>query len=83
MGVNNYQQKKTPVFFKDNSLVHAVLAVMNRIIVKAYLHSIFTNDLKRKFEISENVHNCRPSHFKVIGTSTVIKWISRVKRHNS
>ena len=24
---------------------------------------MFTNDLKRKQNFSENVHNCRPSHF--------------------
>ena len=38
---------------------------MNRLIVKAYFNSIFTNDLKRKeFFFLKNVHNCRLSHFK-------------------
>ena len=39
-------------------------AVVNRFIVEAYLNSIFTNDLKRKENFSENVHNCGLGHFK-------------------
>ena len=39
-------------------------AVVSRFIVKAELNSISTNDLKRKYYFSENVHNCRLSHFK-------------------
>ena len=40
---------------------------MNRFIVKAYLNSVFTNDLKRSvfFFFSESVHNYSFSHFNI------------------
>ena len=41
------------------------LGVVNRFIVKAKLNSIYTNDYKRKYFFSENVHNCRLSHFNI------------------
>ena len=39
-------------------------AVLNIFIVKTYLNSIFTNDLKRNFFFSKNVHSYRSSLFK-------------------
>ena len=39
-------------------------AVMIRFIVKVLLNSIFANILIKNIFL-ENVHNCRPSHFKL------------------
>ena len=39
-------------------------AVLDIFIVKKYLNSIFTNDLKRKYFFSKNVHSYRLSLFK-------------------
>ena len=39
-------------------------ATVNRFIVKTYLNSAFTNDLKRKEFFSKNVNSCRLSLFK-------------------
>ena len=39
-------------------------ATVNRFIVKTYLNSAFTNDLKRKENFSKNVNSCRLSLFK-------------------
>ena len=38
-------------------------AIVNRFMVKTYLNSAFTNDLKRKYFFSKNVHSCRLSLF--------------------
>ena len=38
-------------------------AELNMLIVKTYLNSIFTNDLKTKEKFSKNVHSYRPSLF--------------------
>ena len=38
-------------------------AVLNMLIMKTYLNSIFTKDLKRKDNFSKNVHCYRPSLF--------------------
>ena len=46
-------------------------AVENRFIVKSYLNSTFTNDLKRFFFFVENVHSYRLSHFKGISYDIV------------
>ena len=40
-------------------------AIVNRFIVKTVLNSAFTNDLKRKENLSKNVHSCRLSLFKM------------------
>ena len=54
-----------------------ISAVLNMLIVKTKLNSIFTNDLKRKENFSKNVHSYRPSLFKkeykVLGAWTVIQ----------
>ena len=39
-------------------------AIVNRFIVKTYLNSAFTNDLKRKYFFLKNVHSSRLSLFK-------------------
>ena len=41
-------------------------AIVNRFIVKTYLNSAFTNDLKRKENFSKNVHSCRLSLFNKV-----------------
>ena len=40
------------------------LAIVNRFIVKTFLNSAFTNDIKRKDFFFKNVHSCRLSLFK-------------------
>ena len=46
-------------------------AVLNIFIVKTLLNSIFTNDLKRKYFFSKNVHSYRPSLFNMVTKHTV------------
>ena len=45
---NNYQHEKNTPVLQDNSLSVQFSAIVNIYIVKAYLDSTFTNDLKRK-----------------------------------
>ena len=40
-------------------------AVLNIFIVKTKLNSTFTNDLKRKYNFSKNVHSYRVCTFKI------------------
>ena len=46
--INNYTQEKNGCFYKIIHFSMQFLAVLNIFIVKTYLNSIFTNDLKRK-----------------------------------
>ena len=41
-------------------------AVLNIFIVKTWLNSTFTNDLKRKHFFSKNVHSYRVCSFKIL-----------------
>ena len=43
---NNYQQEKTHLFNKRIHFSVQFSAIVNRLIVKTYLNSTFTNDLK-------------------------------------
>ena len=57
---NNYQQEKTQLFYKIIHFSMQSSAVVNRFIVKTYLNSAFTNDVKRKknrkmFKVSDLV----------------------------
>ena len=61
---NNYHQEKNTPVLKDNSLSVQFSAIVNRFIVKTYLNSTFTNDLKENKKNSKNVHSCRLSLFK-------------------
>ena len=45
---NNYQHEKTHLFYKIIHFSVQFSAIVNIYIVKAYLDSTFTNDLKRK-----------------------------------
>ena len=60
---NNYQQEEKYLFFKIIHFSMQFSAIVSRFIVKTYLNSAFTNDLKRKENFSKNVHSCRLSLF--------------------
>ena len=45
-------------------------AVLNMFIVKTYLNSIFTNDLKRKENFSKNVQSYRVCSFYIVSNLT-------------
>ena len=55
---NNY------LFYKIIHFSVQFSAVLNILIVKTYLNSIFTNNLKRKENFSKNVQNYRLCSFK-------------------
>ena len=57
-------------------------AIVNRFIVKTYrLNSAFTNDLKRKFFFSKNVHSCRLSLFKFITKHTITNLLQNAAKY--
>ena len=54
-------------------------AVLNISIVKTQSNSTFTNDLKRKYFFSKNVHSCRVCSFKRAIWCDIAYWISLYK----
>ena len=58
-----YKRKKH-LFYKIIHFSMQFSAVLNMFIVKTYLNSIFTNDLKRKENFSKNVQCYRVCSFK-------------------
>ena len=58
-----YKRKKH-LFYKIIHFSMQFSAVLNMFIVKTYLNSIFTNDLKRKENFSKNVQSYRVCSFK-------------------
>ena len=53
-------------------------AIVNRFIVKTYLNSAFTNDLKTKENFSKNVHSCRLSLFKLFVVNYKQKYVHKL-----
>ena len=49
--------------------------IVIRFIVKTYLNSAFTNDLKRKEKFSKNAHSCRLNLFKIYEIGKMYTWI--------
>ena len=55
-------------------------AVLNMFIVKTYLNSIFTNDLKRKENFSKNVQSYRVCSFKLFSLSDYMRIFGKERR---
>ena len=59
-------KRKNTCFYKIIHFSMQFSAIVNRFIVKTKLNSAFTNDLKRKENVSKNVHSCRLSLFRSV-----------------
>ena len=57
-------KSKNTCFYKIIHFSIQFSAIVNGFIVKTYLNFAFTNDLKRKENLSKNVHSCRLNLFK-------------------
>ena len=57
------------MFYKIIHFPGQFSARVNRFIVKTYLNSTFTNDLKENKKKSKNVHSCRLSLFNKFNNS--------------